>query len=597
MEERAVEQSINLNEKRRKAYVELSKSVTKTEGSINIGANSIIKPFMMLKSLNFMASIPSQFKSLIDSLDQLGKRADDIGMTASQLQELTHQCKLAGLSSSQLDGAIKAFNRNISLAALGTGEAKSALVEMGIELTNANGSTKTQSELLKETAYYFADNVGNAKNAGLAARVFGESGVDLLRVFGQGKNVIDGVFNAKGIDEAAAAAARFNDNLEVIKNVGFKVGGMIIEGWSQIFDFAQDIFGKGIGSTAAKRDLDKYNEQVRKHNLALIQAEEAKAKAIEEVNAQVEESDKKLFDSRMNNIDRVINYKNEINKLTKEIDEVLESEGKTQRYAELYKQRVDLTIALENAEKAVTREQEVQNAKLNAINERKRKAQEDAEKKAQAEAEKIKAKQDEQAKSYAEFLKEHELQKRIATAKYQGNEALVDRIKKEAEAQKLAEKYNISIAEANKLLDEQKKIKEINDGKNGRYSDKEIEKAKKILAKGKTGTIGSKTLEDAQNIIDGKATKYNLSIFDSANQKNKPKKRDFNRERNLNRGYATTPTPTKATNEKKDEQSKNISSMDESLKGIATLLADIKTLQQQAVVETSNLNKTLEADK
>ena len=104
-------------------------------------------------------------------------------------------------------------------------------------------------------------------------------------------------------------------------------------------------------------------------------------------------------------------------------------------------------------------------------------------------------------------------------------------------------------------------------------------------------------MEDAQAIVDGKETKHNLSIFDSANKRtNQRQKRDFNRERNLNRGFDSKPTPKQAE-DKKDEQSKNISSMDETLKGIQVLLADIKTLQQQAVVETSNLNKTLEADK
>lgn len=597
-EEQAVAQSVALNEKRRNAYKKLTNEIK--------NASSIKGKFSSLSSLVGVASmatgaaaaigaVTAVAKHYLDVADELGKRAADFNITADGLRYLQEQAGYAGVNASELDDGLKTLKKSFAEAVTGVTSKVEALEKLGVSLQNVDGTYKSFDEVIVSVADGFANYKGRVDEAKIAEDLLGGSGQKLIRIFAEGGEAIKDKLQVLGeYSQAAESAATLNDSIAKATNTLSKWG-------TAAAGIAADVFNVVTMGMQGESYLDHLSLERHKRfqkqeaeKKALIEAAIATQKAEnlkqwkeeEAAAVKLDELDKKLTESRLNDLQKVGFYQQEINSLKAAMTNYDEY---SVEYGKLYEKVINKQITLEATKKRIKQEQDKIEEQRVA---KEKKAQEDAEKKAQAEAEKIKAKQDEQAKSYNEFLKEHELQKRIATAKYQGNEALADRIKQEAEAQKLAEKYNISIKEANKLLNEQKKIKEINDGKNGRYSDKEIEKAKKILAKGKTGTIGAKTLEDAQNIIDGKATKYNLSIFDSANQKNKSKKRDFNRERNLNRGFDSKPTPKQAE-DKKDEQSKNISSMDETLKGIQSLLTDIKTLQQKAVIETANLSKAI----
>ena len=527
-EEKIEKQIAKNNKARRDSYKKLSEDIEKVGSKAKATADTLRKYTSgMIGSFVGVSAL----KATVDKLDALGKRANDIGLTASQLQEFEHQAKLSGISTGDLDSAVKAFNRNLSLATMGTGEAKTALEGMGISLNHSNGATKTQSELLKESAKYFADNAGAAQNAGYAARIFGESGVELLRIFESGEDNINAIFNAQGIDEAAAAAARFNDALENVQNVGLKVGSKIVEGLSYVADFFTNDLFNGIGDAAYKRAQDKLNAETAKK----IKQQQEAAKQIAALNQKQTEADveaikniqalqKKLADSRLTDAEKLAQEKQELLQLNQKLSEYDEL---SKEYADIYKEIVDKTIAKESLEAKILKEQNAEREK--ALKEEEKLAfavLETAKKEEEAAAKK----QQEQAKSYQEFLKEHELAKNIARAKYNGNEELAKQIKQQAEAAKLADKYNISLREANKILNEQKKIKDIESGKTAKYTDEEKAKAKKVLERGEKGTVGKKTLEDAQAVLDGKEIKNKTAMFKDFGKDKDNKKLNQNRQ-------------------------------------------------------------------
>ena len=440
------------------------------------------------------------FKQLIDNLDAIGKRARDIGMTASQLQELQHQAKLAGISSGALDSSIKAFNRNLSLARMGTGEAKSALEGMGIALQKANGSTKTQSELLQETARFFSQNAGDAENAGRASRIFGESGVELLRIFAQGEDVVQKVFDADGIDEASQSAERFNDALENIQNVGFKLGASVVEGWGHIVDFFTNDIVNGIGDAKLKRHMEKLNADARKRQIELdkaraesVKKQQQEAEKVDAILKKLDEADDKYTESKLSNIDKILNNQNRINNITKEL-EALSSAGKiNDEYEKLYLKRIDLMKELDTAQKAVEGETKAREKEQLRLVEAKRKE-------AEAEAKKLAEKQKQQMLARQEF----ELQFKISKLE-KGNakeQAQAEAIKNAIKRNELMQRYGYDIETATRALKAQK---ELESKGNTQYSQEDIEKAKRVLERGKGGTIGKKTLEQAQAIVDGKA--------------------------------------------------------------------------------------------
>lgn len=391
-------------------------------------------------------------KSFIDKLDDLGKRARDVGLTASQLQELGHQARLAGIATGTLDTSIKSFNRNISLAAMDTGEARKALDSMGISIKDTNGATKSQSALLKEVATYFANNAGEAENAGRATRLFGESGAEMLRIFEAGEDVVNRVFNAEGFDKASAAAERLNDSLENVKNTAMRAGAFIVNGWSDLIDYGTDVFnGKKLGATMYEREQKKANDAQRKKN---AQERAAQRKAVADYQTAMDDFAK--IESRS------LSTRERYRELTRQIDAITQRE--TNSVAEAAKKQSDINKLLK--ERLPLKQQ------LDAQNESRR---------------------------------EFELQTQISVLRAQGRTAEAEQLEFAKQRNELMRKYGYSIEEATRA---QQTLNELNKPAGGAGDGKNLDdmqkKAQSILERGKGGTIGKKTLEDAQAAAEGR---------------------------------------------------------------------------------------------
>lgn len=410
------------------------------------------------------------FKRIIDDLDGLAKRARDVGMTASQLQELSHQAKLAGASTSQLDISIKTFNRNISLAAMGTGEAKNALKEMGISLTTANGAMKSQSQLLRETAKYFAENAGNATNAGKAARIFGENGAELLRVFESGGDVIDKVFNADAIDKAADAAERFNDKLENVRNKAFKLGSSVISGWSDISDFLTNDIFNGLGDAEYKRAEKRANEEAQRIRNQIAENEQARKKAEAEFNAELEKQSDILRGeiSPLEKLAKIQQKIADINAQTFEDGDYFTALKLAKELTAQYKEQAAIRKQLSSAQNAKEQSREA-----------------------------------------------FELETKIQILRAQGKDDEAKRLEFAKNRNALMDKYGYSIQQATAA---QKTLDALKDKDSGsvKYSDEAKKRAEAILKRGEGGTVGKQTLKEAQAIVNGESIEggFKTSMFE-----------------------------------------------------------------------------------
>ena len=72
-------------------------------------------------------------KSSINAGDELAKTADKLGVTTQALAGLRHAAELTGVSTGTMDMAMQRFTRRAAEAAKGTGEAKGALQELGLD--------------------------------------------------------------------------------------------------------------------------------------------------------------------------------------------------------------------------------------------------------------------------------------------------------------------------------------------------------------------------------------------------------------------------------------------------------------------------------
>lgn len=116
-------------------------------------------------------------------IDAQTKTAEKLGLTQRKMAGYNHAAGLAGIKSTNLDTAVQRMVRRLSEAAQGTGEARGALRELGID-AKAVGD--------KLPAEQFETVIGALRRVGrqtdrvrLAFKLFDTEGVDLVRLIGQ----------------------------------------------------------------------------------------------------------------------------------------------------------------------------------------------------------------------------------------------------------------------------------------------------------------------------------------------------------------------------------------------------------------------------
>lgn len=477
-------------------------------GGINVG--SLAKVAGIVGAVG--AAGAAAFKKLVDNLDELGKRARDIGVTASQLQELQHQAKLAGISTSELDVSMRSFNRNVSLAAMGTGDAKKALESMGISVTYANGQAKTQSELLKEIATYFAENAGEAENAGRAARIFGERGAEMLRIFEQGEGVVNKIFDAKGIDDAAKAAEEFKNTLENLNQSAmpklYKVAGNVADALDQLFRWEST-------SSRYKRKTEEYQKQLAKQK----QQEEARIPVLERERTllnQIAESEKMLSGLKEFSPESA----DAISILEKEIEEAKDKLDELSPLADAAREEEAKKLQ-EEWEKSAKEYARIERQKFAVLDRESRKRLDLISKETkktislkQKELAELKGKVSEKQKQ-VDSREEFELQTKIQILQAQGKTREAEALKFAKARNELMEKYGYSLKQAEQVQRTLNELAKAKGGVKAEYSEEAKKQAQKILDRGEGGSIGKKTIEEAQAIVDGKTPEggFTTSMF------------------------------------------------------------------------------------
>ncbi len=125
----------------------------------------------------------------LSSGDALAKMSARLGTTVEGLQVLRTAAGLAGVSASQLDMGLQRMTRRVAEAARGTGEAKAALLELGV-------SAQRLVNLRPEQQFaVLADALGRVSNQSdrvrLAFKLFDSEGVALVNVARMGSQGID----------------------------------------------------------------------------------------------------------------------------------------------------------------------------------------------------------------------------------------------------------------------------------------------------------------------------------------------------------------------------------------------------------------------
>ena len=467
-----------------------------------------------LFQMGVLAAAGAYLKKTIDHLDEIAKRARDVGLTASQFQAFEEAGKYAGVSAEGVASALEKFNVSASQGFLGKAKAKQAFEELGVSIRGANGQIKSQEELLREVAQRFSEGAGSAKSAAVATQLFGSSGQEMLRIFEQGAPAIEKIFNAKAIDDAARAAEDFKDRMADASNFAQKTAMRVVNGWGQIYDA---VFGAGIEEEAAKREEKRWNEEIKRKAQLERDAAEAAAKEeaerLKKVRERIAKAEAALTaeaEKQKGAKERQMLYNMQ---LAQSAERLAQLEKDSDEYAAEFERHTELTIKHAQALKEL--EKEIQSNRLKSLDKEIAKLRERAREQAKAyeDAKKryddLKARRDAQAQSRAEY----ELQLKIDILRKQGNERAAKALEDARLRNQLMERYGYSIEEANKMLKAQQELQKPK-GAEAEYSDEAKKQAQRILDK---GLGGKQTQEEARAIVEGRAVEGGFKSATFAN--------------------------------------------------------------------------------
>jgi hypothetical protein len=191
------------------------------------------------------AGIGLLVKSSLQSIDTLGKTAQKLGVTSQALQKLRYASNLAGVETRTVDMAVQRFTRRLSEAANGTGEAKDALKELGL---NAKELAK---QPLDKQMLKLADAFDNVQSSGdkvrLAFKLFDSEGVAFVNTLQGGSAALQQMFQeAEGLGFilSSGAVKGVEETNDAMMKLGVMLGGVrdqIVAGLAPAFRMIVDL--------------------------------------------------------------------------------------------------------------------------------------------------------------------------------------------------------------------------------------------------------------------------------------------------------------------------------------------------------------------
>jgi len=135
------------------------------------------------------AAVGSLAVSQVRALDSTIRFADRLGMTAAKLQQLHHAAGMTGVKTDTMNMALQRMTRRIAEAAKGTGEAKAALKELGLDAQQL--STAGPSEAFSRIADAIKSVENPADRVRLAFKLFDSEGVALVNTLKLGSDGLE----------------------------------------------------------------------------------------------------------------------------------------------------------------------------------------------------------------------------------------------------------------------------------------------------------------------------------------------------------------------------------------------------------------------
>lgn len=168
-----------------------------------------------------LAGFASSLRESAQRIDDLAKTSRKLGIATNQLAGLQVAADHTGVDIKSLNTAIQRMVRRIAQAATGTGEAKDAIIELGLSASELK--QLSPDEQFRQIADAFGNVSNQSDKVRLAFKLFDTEGVNLVRTLGLGREGLEKYrieAEKLGIavsEEDAAQVERFNDAVSTLR--------------------------------------------------------------------------------------------------------------------------------------------------------------------------------------------------------------------------------------------------------------------------------------------------------------------------------------------------------------------------------------------
>lgn len=199
------------------------KSAEKSVGDFSSRLDTLASDLKTIAPLAIAAGAAFAFnmaRGLADSADKLDELSQRIGVSVEDLTRLQWAAKMSGASNETLTASLQKLSLNMANSKDPANESAAAFKALGIDVENADGSMRSQLEVLNDVADAFAGYKDGANKTAIAVQLLGRSGAELIPLLNGGSASIKALANESDRlgntlnTKTAKAAADFNDHLD-----------------------------------------------------------------------------------------------------------------------------------------------------------------------------------------------------------------------------------------------------------------------------------------------------------------------------------------------------------------------------------------------
>ena len=125
------------------------------------------------------SSIKGLATDALDSADSIQQMADQTGLSAEKIQELSYVGDTLGVNIDTMTGSFSKLINNMSSASAGSGAANEAFQKLGISVVDNNGDLRDSQEVWQETITALGSVTNETERTAIAQDIFGKSASDL----------------------------------------------------------------------------------------------------------------------------------------------------------------------------------------------------------------------------------------------------------------------------------------------------------------------------------------------------------------------------------------------------------------------------------